>query len=131
MTRGQVVVRIWLTTVVAAFVAAFVQPQQNGTQSELGAALLLEALALLMFPPACYWAWKVGSGVGQSFGRLAQPIPTPQHIAWQLQQEWGRPPTVEEVAAVHGMLLSRRHEDLLNVGIGLGAVYLVDRNLHR
>lgn len=130
MTR-RLVVRVWLVMVVIAFAVALAQPQQDGTQSELGATLLLGALALLMFPPTIYWACKVGTSVGQSVGRLAQPLPTPQDIAVALEEEWGRPPTFEEVGAVHQVILSQRHNDLIGAGIGLGAIYLVDRNLHQ
>jgi uncharacterized membrane protein len=37
-------------------------------------------------------------------------IPEPQEIADTLAASWGRPPTVEEVAAVHTMLVQRRNE---------------------
>jgi len=38
------------------------------------------------------------------------PVPSPHVIANQLQAQWGRAPTVTEVAAVHQMLTSRRAE---------------------
>jgi hypothetical protein len=52
-------------------------------------------------------------------------IPSPQQIASQLEQEWGRPATVLEIAAVHQMLTSEHNQAVLNAGIGLGALYLV------
>jgi hypothetical protein len=59
-----------------------------------------------------------------------RPVPSPAQIAYQLEVEWGRPATVQEVAAVQQMLLNGRNEALLGVGISLGALYLIDHNLH-
>ena len=59
-----------------------------------------------------------------------RPVPSPAQIASQLEQEWGRPATVQEVAAVQQMLLNSRNEALFGVGISLGALYLIDHNLH-
>ena len=59
-----------------------------------------------------------------------RPVPSPAQIAYQLELEWGRPATVQEVAAVQQMLLNGRNEALLGVGISLGALYLINHNLH-
>ena len=58
------------------------------------------------------------------------PVPSPAEIALLLEAEWGRPPTIVEVAAVHQMLTTRRNEALLATGLSLGALYLADRSLH-
>ncbi len=58
------------------------------------------------------------------------PVPSPAEIALLLEAEWGRPPTIVEVAAVHQMLTSRRNEALLATGLSFGALYLADRSLH-
>jgi hypothetical protein len=59
-----------------------------------------------------------------------QPVPSPAQIAYQLELEWGRPATVQEIAAVQQMLLNGMNEALLGVGISLGALYLINHNLH-
>ena len=63
-------------------------------------------------------------------GDAITPIPTPAEIFWQLEHEWGRPPTVVEVAAVHQMLSSRRNEAAVTAGVGLGALYLTHKHTH-
>jgi hypothetical protein len=59
-----------------------------------------------------------------------KPIPSPAEISVLLEQEWGRPATVEEVAAVHQMLSSRRNEAAGTAGLGLGALYLMNKQAH-
>ena len=51
------------------------------------------------------------------------PVPSPHEIAYQLQAEWGREPTVVEVAAVHQMLTSRRTEAALVTAAKDGFIY--------
>jgi len=58
------------------------------------------------------------------------PVPSPVDISFQLQAEWGRPATLQEVAAVHQMLTSRRNQALINSGIAIGALYLIDQRNH-
>jgi hypothetical protein len=70
--------------------------------------------------------------IGEGFDELnvaSTPIPSPAEISWQLENEWGRPATIEEVAAVHQMLTSRKNQALINSGITFGAIYLMGRNL--
>jgi hypothetical protein len=57
------------------------------------------------------------------------PLPTPAQIYTQLRAEYGRPPTLDEVAAVQQMLANRRREALANAGIGLGASYVIHRSV--
>ena len=64
-------------------------------------------------------------GYGRWFGRqldvASTHVPTPAEISVLLQQEWGRPATVEEVYAVHRMLTDKRNEAAIGVGLALGA----------
>ncbi len=73
-------------------------------------------------------------GYGRWFGRqldvASTHVPTPAEISWQLQQEWGRPATVEEVYAVHRMLTDKRNEAAIGVGLALGATYLMNKQAH-
>ena len=78
----------------------------------------------------CWAIHKVVSGIFDELTVATTPIPSPSEIALQLEQEWGRPATLHEVAAVHQMLNSRRNEAMLNAGIGLGALYLIHHDLH-
>lgn len=58
-------------------------------------------------------------------------LPAPTEIFLQLEAAYGRPPTIDEVAAVHEMLLNSRTESLVNTGIGLGTFYAIQQNVHR
>lgn len=82
--------------------------------------------------PVAYVLFLLVRSVGRYFAaagremRVASaPIPSPAQISAQLQAEWGRPATIEEVAAVHQMLTSRHNQALVNSGIALGALYLM------
>jgi hypothetical protein len=59
-----------------------------------------------------------------------QPLPTPAQIDVSLQQEWGREPKVQEVAAVQQLLVNEKDEGMINAGIGLGALYLLTEKVH-
>ena len=75
-----------------------------------------------------YW-WRVGADIGQSVRNLSVPMPTPYEIESALCREWHRPPTVQEVAAVEQMLHNQRNRDLVNAGMGFGALYLIARSM--
>jgi hypothetical protein len=92
----------------------------------IGGCTLAAPLLNLM----CWAIHKVISGIFDELTVATTPIPSAGEIAWQLEQEWGRAATLLEVAAVHQMLNSRRNEAMLNAGIGLGALYLINHNLH-
>ena len=87
--------------------------------------MLAAPLLILM----CWAIHKVIAGIFDELAVAATPIPSPNEIAWQLQQEWGRRATLPEAAAVHQMLSSRRNEAMLNAGIGLGALYRLNHDL--
>lgn len=57
-------------------------------------------------------------------------LPTPTEIFLQLEAAYGRPPTIDEVAAVQVMLHNRRTDALVNTGIGLGTFYAIHQNVH-
>ena len=61
--------------------------------------------------------------------QLRLPIPSPPEIEASLWQEWGRRPTLQEVAAVEQMLHNQRNRDLVNAGMGFGALYLIARSM--
>jgi hypothetical protein len=88
------------------------------------------ALASVVIPWAIYLVVKLYKSFAANLNAAMKPVPNPAEISWGLQQEWGRQPTVQEVAAVQQMLTSERNQSLLNSGITLGALYLMDRNLH-
>ena len=121
----------WLAVCAGLFVAAAVanghgHQQVSGTLAVIGGCILAAPLLVL-------WCWVIHKFVSGIFDELTvatTPIPSPGEIAWQLQQEWGRPATLQEVAAVHQMLNNRRNEATVNAGIGLGALYLIHHNLH-
>ncbi len=59
------------------------------------------------------------------------PLPTPAQIYSEVLAEFGRPPTLDEVAAVQQMLHNRRNEALVNAGIGFGALYVIHQGVER
>ena len=86
------------------------------------------------FGLAWFWGgiigWRVGRSIMADLTTGTTPVPTPGEIAPTLEVEWGRPATVQEVAAVHQMLMARKHDALLSAGLTLGAVYAIDRSFH-
>ena len=116
--------------VVAIGIGGATSGNDNSGGSTLSAAFIFFGMAWIMFFWAAVWAVKFGSTLGQEVHAASTPIPSPAEISAQLEAEWGRPAPVEEVAAVHQMLTSRKNEALLGAGIGLGALYLMDRNIH-
>ena len=125
-------ISIWWTIagVIAIGIGGATSGNDNSGGSTLSAAFLFFGMAWIMFFWAAVWAVKFGSALGEEVRVASTPIPSPAEISAQLEAEWGRPATIEEVAAVHQMLTSRKNEALLSAGIGLGALYLMDRNLH-
>jgi hypothetical protein len=132
-------IRIWLGTVVGLLVLAVITdragPHSTSSVYVVNVAARDEAaaaLALLLIPifvMVCVWTWKLGGWAMSEALVAGQPIPTPQEISVQLETEWGRPATVQEVAAVHQMLATRKTEALINAGVGLGSIYLVEHRL--
>jgi len=75
-------------------------------------------------------SWRTGGAWAGEINAARRRVPSPAEIAASLENEWARPATVEEVAAVHQMLTNRKSEALVNAGIGLGALYLMDKHFH-
>ena len=102
-------------------------------QTPLGTALLIIGMVIALFPLGFMLfriAGEAGEQTADALIALGTPVPDPGTIAQQLQAEWGCPPTVEEVAAVHQMLHTERNQAMLTAGMGLGALYLINKNLH-
>jgi hypothetical protein len=129
-TKKQIAI-CWLAVCTGLFVAAGEENAHGhqhvaGILGAIGGCTLAAPLLILM----CWAIHKIISGIFDELTVATTPIPSPGEIAWQLQQEWGRPATLPEVAAVHQMLSSRRNEATINAGFGLGALYLMNHNLH-
>ena len=81
-----------------------------------------------------FWALLIGLRLGRALGHeiraASTPIPTPAEISVLLEIEWGRPATIQEIAAVHQMLTSRKNEALINTGVGLGALYILNKHVN-
>lgn len=75
----------------------------------------------------CFFIWvKVATNSWWRHVVIATtPAPTPAEIYAQLEIEFKRPPTMEEVAAAHQMLRNGRNDALINGGIGLALLALV------
>jgi len=99
--------------------------------TQAGGVLLGVGLSMIAVPLVWGYArffWRLGATIGTEVRVATTPVPSPAQIFFQLQAEWGRPPTVQEVAVVQTMLSNRRNEALISVGIALGAIYLIDRS---
>ena len=113
----------WATVSILSFLASFVCFSLVGNQDNGGgmgwtyAGLAFSFIAALI--PCCCFAHRAA----QATIAAATPMPTPPEIELALWKEWGRQPTVEEVAAVHQMLLTQKHHDILMaaayVGVGI------------
>ena len=82
-----------------------------------------------------YWAIALAvawyRAISAEMQVASTPVPTPAEIAALLEDEWGRAPTIVEVAAVHQMLTSRRNEALIASGLSLGCLWLMSENGRR
>jgi hypothetical protein len=103
------------------------QPGQTGAFDNVLIAYCV-LIFVLILPIIQVALWRIISAGFDAANVAAIPIPTPEHIAFQLGQEWGRPATVEEVAAVHQMLTSRRNEAFVTAGLTFGGIYLLSKH---
>jgi hypothetical protein len=85
----------------------------------------LWALGLPIGVVVLWLFWKVSLVFWHALDPFFETVPSPQVIAVRLEDEWGRPPTVVEVAAVQQMLINEHNQRLINGGIALGAIYLL------
>lgn len=100
----------------------------TGPREVAATVLALGGLLMLFVFWVPYWLIIIHLGIADGFNSLkvaSQPIPSAAEIGWQLTQEWGRPATVQEVAAVQQMLVSEKNQHLLNAGMALGGIYLL------
>lgn len=74
--------------------------------------------------------WKLSVVIWRALDPLFETVPSPQVIAVRLEQEWGRPPTVVEVAAVQQMLINEHNQHLINGGLIIGAIFLLGHHDH-
>lgn len=130
-TPRQRFARTWTISALVVIVACLIvgDGPDPGKRGAVCAGIALVAMITILVPWLCWAGWQIGGQIGNSIHAAATPIPSPDEISWQLQQEWGRQPTVEEVQAVHQMLTSEHNQALLAAGIGVGAIYLINRNL--
>lgn len=72
-------------------------------------------------------AWRFGRMFNNEVNIAMAGVPDPRQIAISLEEELDRPPTYEEVNAVHEILTRRRNEAAATVAVGFGAAYLIGR----
>ena len=121
----------WTGGGVALFaIGAVLASGPDGGQSTVAAGFVLAGIAAVIGFWGAVFAVRFSQALGDEFTTATTPVPSPAEIAALLEAEWGRPASVVEVAAVHQMLSSARYEALLTTGLTLGALYLMDHNLH-
>lgn len=130
--RVKKTIATWWTIVgvVAIGIGGALSGTDSSGGSTLSAGLVLFGTTWVVFFWGTVWVLKFGSALCQQVDVACTPTPSPAEISALLQAEWGRPATIAEVAAVHQMLTARKNEALLTAGIGLGALYFMDRNIH-
>lgn len=72
------------------------------------------------------FSWRFGAQAFENLQIAATPIPGPAEISWALYQEWGRPPTTQEIAVVQDALINRRNEAAIYGAVSLGAIFLAN-----
>jgi hypothetical protein len=123
---------IWLLIAVALVVVGACL--LAGHLSAQAGAVMLGIGVVMMTAPLVWrilrFFYRLGAEMGAELRVASTPVPSPAEIAFQLQLEWGRSPTVQEVAAVQQMLSNRRNEALINSGLALGALYSMEKSSH-
>jgi hypothetical protein len=103
--------------------------QSNSDIDTVLAIVIVGGLFVVWMPVVLKIIHRIISDGFDSLTVASTPIPSPAEISWQLGQEWGRPATLEEVAAVHQMLTSRRNEAAVTAGLTFGGIYLLSKHL--
>ena len=101
------------------------QSPSSQAMKSVGAKMFIFCCAI---PIVLWFFWicaKVGFQIGDSVVQASRPVPQPGEIYLALTKEYGRPATVEEVGAVHQMLHDQHNQDLVNAGLGLGALLVI------
>ena len=110
----------WTGGGVALFaIGAVLASGPDGGQSTVAAGFVLAGIAAVIGFWGAVFAVRFSQALGDEFTTATTPVPSPAEIAALL-----------EAAAVHQMLTSARYEALLTTGLTLGALYLMDHNLH-
>ena len=121
--------RFWLIVFATGILFSFGSGASKAT-TIVAAVLLVSGTAFAIVPWVARFVYRLVKRFNHDMDAAMKPIPSPAEISWQLQQEWGRPATVQEVAAVQQILVNEKNQAMIGAGVTLGAVYLIDRNLH-
>ena len=121
--------RFWLIVLAAGILLSFGSGASKAI-TIVAAVLLVSGTAFAIVPWVARFVYRLVGRFNGDMDCAMKRIPSPTEISWQLQQEWGRPATVQEVAAVQQILINEKNQAMISAGITLGAVYLMNRNLH-
>jgi hypothetical protein len=82
---------------------------------------------LFMFGPAalCYFR-----AFGQAVNTVMTPVPHPTEIELALWKQYGRQPTLQEIAAMQQILIAQRNQELLGAAVLIGGAVAIDHTLH-
>jgi len=127
----ETVKHIWLVTCLAliGLGLATLHLVQPGHPPNWPGALIGIGMILLVVPPVLMWGWRFGGVIGDNIEAASLPIPEPFEIQQLLEMEWDRPVTMTEALQVHQYLISNRNQAVLAAGVGLGALYLMNRSV--
>lgn len=99
----------------------------NVTVPDVLGGILFAALCIPFF----IWCIKFGLSAGGFVGAtITYQVPSPAEITETLRQQWGRAPSVEEVAAVQQILVNDHNQNLIAAGMLVGSAVLIHHELH-
>lgn len=132
LTKKQSIVLVWFAAAALVTLTGVAVAQQLHADGVLGIGIAMIVVPLAVWLGFLFvrFCWRVGDEIGGELRVATRPIPSPDQISSQLEEEWGRPLTVEEVNAVYQMLCSRKNEAALNAGMGIGALFLLQTAGH-
>lgn len=90
-------------------------------------AIIAVGFVLFIFPPILLMGWRLGGTTSDGLQQALRPIPEPYELKYLLEEELDRPVTLSETLEVHRYLISVRNEGILTAGIGIGALYLINK----
>jgi hypothetical protein len=127
-----IAIRVIVTVICGVIIVITVAGSPGGdpyrATSWKGTSFTLAGFVLFVYWVAVGTHWVVNKFIWPNVETAITPIPSPVEIELQLRRE-GYDPTLQDVAAVHQMLSSRRNEAAVAAGLTLGAAYLMHRNL--
>lgn len=91
------------------------------TRSEWGIILLIGGAFFILQP----WIWRWVSSTYDAARRATTPLPSPHEIYEELTAYYGRPATIEEVAAAQSIYAHNRNEAAAQAALGVGAFLLL------